>query len=133
MFQVAAGEGVDERGVDTVRFADVEHLPHADGLFRLVPHRPGGDPHRSRVVVPLDDRVPAAAEVGGAAEGPAAELGDTERLATRHPRAQRVGERVGVGGVAIAGVRGDDVPDEVLTEIVDEVFPPPVRGRATGR
>ncbi|MEV8407698.1 hypothetical protein AB0R12_18345 [Streptomyces niveus] len=48
-----------------------------------------------------------------------------------HPRVASVPMTLLRGEYALRGL--PEVPDEVLTEIVDEVFLPLLRGRATGR
>ncbi|MFD4113186.1 TetR/AcrR family transcriptional regulator [Streptomyces niveus] len=50
---------------------------------------------------------------------------------TAHPRVASVPMTLLRGEYALRGL--PEVPDEVLTEIVDEVFLPLLRGRATGR
>ena len=89
MRQVVAGEGVDEGGVDSLGVEDVEQLSQVGRLLGLVAnvvtvqaHRPGTV--HSRIMPP------AGARVGRSAERGAAELGDRERLAARHERADGV-------------------------------------------
>jgi hypothetical protein len=92
---------------------DLQQLPDIRGLSGLIARVTAPKAPRPAVVVPFDDRVTTAAQVGSPAVGGAPELGDRSALSLRrclrHEGADVFVEPAGQLDRPIASVSGDDV------------------------